>query len=49
MRKWRVEDSAELYNIGGWGRQYFSVNDKGNITVTPRPEVAPVDLREAGL
>ena len=46
MRKWRVEDSAELYNIGGWGRQYFSVNDKGNITVTPRPEVAPVDLRE---
>lgn len=46
MRKWRVEDSAELYNIGGWGRQYFSVNEKGNMTVTPRPGVAPVDIRD---
>ena len=46
MRKWRVEDSVELYNINGWGRQYFSVNEKGNICVTPRPGVAPVDLRE---
>ncbi len=46
MRKWRVEDSAELYNIGGWGRQYFSVNEKGNMTVTPKPGVAPVDLRD---
>lgn len=46
MRKWRVEDSAELYNIGGWGRQYFSVNEKGNMTVTPKPGVAPVDIRE---
>lgn len=46
MRKWRVEDSAELYNVNGWGRQYFSINDKGNITVTPREGLAPVDLRE---
>lgn len=46
MRKWRVEDSAELYNIGGWGRQYFSVNDKGNMIVCPKPGVAPVDIRE---
>jgi arginine decarboxylase-like protein len=30
MRKWRVEDSAELYNINGWGVDYFSINDKGN-------------------
>ena len=46
MRKWRVEDSAELYNINGWGRQYFSINEKGNVTVTPRPGLAPVDLRD---
>lgn len=45
MRRWRVEDSAELYNINGWGRQYFSINDKGNVTVTPKEGVAPVDLR----
>ena len=29
MRKWRIEDSEELYNITGWGRPYFSVNDQG--------------------
>lgn len=46
MRKWRVEDSVELYNIGGWGRQYFSVNEKGNMIVCPKPGVAPVDIRE---
>lgn len=46
MRKWRVEDSAELYNIYGWGRQYFSVNEKGHVTVTPREGCASVDLKE---
>ncbi len=46
MRKWRIEDSAELYNISGWGRQYFSINDRGHICVTPRQGLMPVDLRE---
>ncbi len=23
MRRWRVDDSAELYNINGWGMKYF--------------------------
>lgn len=46
MRKWRIEDSAELYNITGWGRKYFSVNDKGHISVTPREGYASVDLKE---
>ena len=46
MRKWRIEDSAELYNINGWGLNYFKINDKGNVTVTPRPGDYPVDLRE---
>jgi arginine decarboxylase len=46
MRRWRIEDSAELYNIVGWGRNYFSINDKGHVTVTPRQGCAPVDLKE---
>jgi arginine decarboxylase len=46
MRKWRVEDSAELYNINGWGVDYFSINDKGNVTVTPRKNSVTVDLKE---
>lgn len=46
MRKWRVEDSAELYNINGWGRQYFSINENGHVVVTPREGCASVDLKE---
>lgn len=46
MRKWRVEDSAELYNINGWGINYFSINSKGNVIVTPRKNAAEVDLKD---
>ncbi len=46
MRKWRIEDSRELYNIAGWGRKYFTINDKGHIAVTPREGYASVDLKE---
>ncbi|MBR5899110.1 MAG: biosynthetic arginine decarboxylase [Muribaculaceae bacterium] len=46
MRKWRIEDSAELYNINGWGLKYFSINDKGHVAVTPREGYASVDLKE---
>lgn len=46
MRKWKTEDSAELYNITGWGLKYFSVNEKGHIAVTPREGHASVDLKE---
>ena len=46
MRKWRIEDSAELYNINGWGLKYFSINEKGHVAVTPREGSASVDLKE---
>ena len=46
MRKWRIEDSAELYNINGWGLKYFSINEKGHIQVTPREGYAGVDLKD---
>ncbi len=45
MRKWRIEDSAELYNIQGWGVNYFSINEKGNVTVSPRKDGFEIDLR----
>lgn len=46
VRKWRIEDSAELYNIIGWGRNYFSINERGHVTVTPRQGYASVDLKD---
>ncbi len=44
MRKWRIDDSAELYNVPGWGRNYFSINEKGHAQVTPRRDGPAVDL-----
>ena len=46
MRKWRIEDSEELYNITGWGTSYFRINDKGHVEVTPRKDGVSVDLRQ---
>lgn len=46
MRKWRIEDSEELYNITGWGRPYFSVNNQGHVVVTPKEGCKGVDLKE---
>ncbi len=46
MRKWRIEDSEELYNIKGWGVNYFGINDKGHAYVTPRKDGVQIDLKE---
>jgi len=46
MRKWRIEDSAELYNTHGWGLKYFSINEKGHVQVTPKEGGPAVDIKE---
>lgn len=46
MKRWTIDDSKELYNIGGWGAPYFGINDKGNVYVAPCGDEAQVDLRE---
>ena len=46
MRKWRIEDSTELYSINGWGTNYFHINEKGHVVVTPRRDGVTVDLKE---
>ena len=46
MRKWRTEDSAEMYNIHGWGCDYFSINEKGNVTIQPIKGGAKIDIKE---
>lgn len=46
MRKWRVEDSSELYNVPGWGINYFSVSPEGHVLVSPRKGKGPdIDLK----
>lgn len=46
MGKWRIEDSEELYNIGGWGVNYFGINKKGHVYATPLKDGTQIDLKE---
>jgi arginine decarboxylase len=47
LRAWTVQDSTELYNIRGWGRDFFSINEAGNVEVTPAgPGTLKIDLKE---
>jgi arginine decarboxylase len=47
LRVWTVNDSIELYNVNGWGRDFFTINGAGHIEVTPRGPGSPcIDLKE---
>ncbi len=46
MKKWTIDDSKELYNIKGWGVNYFGINEKGNVYVSPYKDNVQVDLKE---
>ena len=35
---WTIERSAELYQIRGWGDPYFSINERGHVSVRPDPQ-----------
>src|ERR1700688_2179765 len=46
-RRWTAADSMDLYNINGWGNNYFSVNGRGHISVHPGGNGAPaIDLKD---
>ncbi len=38
---WSIQEAAATYNIDNWGAGYFSVNEAGNISVTPLPAKGP--------
>src|SRR5207244_7629312 len=45
--KWKVQDALEMYGVRHWGKGYFSINERGHVTVHPdkRPERG-IDLKE---
>jgi arginine decarboxylase len=46
LRAWTIKDATELYNVKGWGRDFFSINAAGNVQVTPAgPGSPPIDLK----
>lgn len=46
MKKWHIKDSAELYNLQGWGVSYYDINEKGHMVVKPKKDDNAIDLRE---
>jgi arginine decarboxylase len=46
-QSWSVTDSAELYQIRGWGKGYFAINAAGHVVVRPSPGTdREIDLYE---
>ncbi|MGC4066916.1 MAG: hypothetical protein QM784_20225 [Polyangiaceae bacterium] len=44
---WSPEKSSQLYQISGWGSDYFSVNEAGHVVVRPDPrQDLSIDLFE---
>ena len=47
LRAWTIKDASELYNVDGWGRDFFSINETGHVRVTPQgPGKGAIDLKE---
>ncbi len=47
IRAWTVKDSIELYNVHGWGRDFFTINEAGHVEVTPAGSGSPaIDLKD---
>lgn len=45
MKNWRIDDSRDLYNVRGWGINYFDINEEGHATVCPLRDKGPeIDL-----
>jgi len=44
---WSPAQSLELYNIEGWGNDYFTIDDRGHLVVQPPGSPRPgIDLKE---
>src|SRR5579862_4811444 len=47
LKRWTTADSLELYNIKGWGQDYFGVNSHGHLIAHPsRDPSVGIDLKE---
>jgi arginine decarboxylase len=44
---WTIDDSIATYNIDRWGLDYYSINEAGNVTISPlRDSGATIDMME---
>lgn len=46
MSTWTRRDSAELYGISGWGKDFFDINEAGHVELTAAAtKNGPIDLK----
>lgn len=47
LEPWSVKKSSGLYNVNGWSAGFFTINEAGNVCVTPKGPTGPsLDLNE---
>jgi arginine decarboxylase len=47
LETWSIQDAAETYGIRNWGKGYFSINERGHVTIHPYKSPEPaIDLKE---
>jgi arginine decarboxylase len=46
MEPWTIAKSTELYRIDGWGANFFSINENGNVSVKPNSDRPAIDLHK---
>ena len=47
QQNWDIPSAISLYNIDRWGLGYFTINDRGNISVTPTADpLKAIDMME---
>jgi arginine decarboxylase len=46
--EWDIQSAISLYNIDRWGSGYFTINERGNISILPTQNPAtPIDITDA--
>ena len=46
-RRWTVSDAADLYEVAGWGKGYFSINPQGHVCIHPNKDPGrAIDLKQ---
>ncbi len=44
---WSIEKAAHLYNLGGWGAGFYSIDAEGHLCVHPHGQPGPtIDLMD---
>lgn len=44
--RWSIEDSVDLYGVHSWGRDFFSVNERGHLCVGDQATSSSIDVKD---